>query len=393
MDRYLNQFAGRVGHLMEEGAYAVLAQAQALEAQGRDIIHLEIGQPDFQTFPNVSMAGIRAIANGQTRYNPPAGVLALRAAIVKDAGGRRGIAVKQEQVVIGPGAKPLLYFPIMALVEPGDEVIYPNPGFPSYSAIIQLAGGVPVPVPLLEENGFSFDLAAFDARVGPKTRLIILNSPSNPTGGIIPSGDLAHILQAAEHYNCWVLSDEIYMRLVYGDEPAVSIAALPGARQRTIIVDGFSKTYAMTGWRLGFGIMPEPLAEKVGLLLTHSVGCTATFTQIAGIEALTGPQEQVEAVRSEYRRRRDLIVAGLNAIPGVTCQTPQGAFYVFPNVKSLDLSSDRLAEILLNQAGVAVLPGTAFGEYGEGYLRLCYSNSTEQIQRALDRMAETLARL
>ncbi|MCK4314484.1 MAG: pyridoxal phosphate-dependent aminotransferase [Anaerolineae bacterium] len=378
---------------MEEGAYAVLAQAQALEAQGRDIIHLEIGQPDFQTFPNVSMAGIRAIANGQTRYNPPAGVLALRAAIVKDAGGRRGIAVKQEQVVIGPGAKPLLYFPIMALVEPGDEVIYPNPGFPSYSAIIQLAGGVPVPVPLLEENGFSFDLAAFDARVGPKTRLIILNSPSNPTGGIIPSGDLAHILQAAEHYNCWVLSDEIYMRLVYGDEPAVSIAALPGARQRTIIVDGFSKTYAMTGWRLGFGIMPEPLAEKVGLLLTHSVGCTATFTQIAGIEALTGPQEQVEAVRSEYRRRRDLIVAGLNAIPGVTCQTPQGAFYVFPNVKSLDLSSDRLAEILLNQAGVAVLPGTAFGEYGEGYLRLCYSNSTEQIQRALDRMAETLARL
>ncbi len=393
MDRYLNQFTDRVGHLMEEGAYAVLAQAQALEAQGRDIIHLEIGQPDFQTFPNVSMAGIRAIANGQTRYNPPAGVLALRAAIGKDAGGRRGIAVKQEQVVIGPGAKPLLYFPIMALVEPGDEVIYPNPGFPSYSAIIQLAGGVPVPVPLLEENGFSFDLAAFDARVGPKTRLIILNSPSNPTGGIIPPGDLAHILQAAERYNCWVLSDEIYMRLVYGDEPAVSIAALPGARQRTIIVDGFSKTYAMTGWRLGFGIMPEPLAEKVGLLLTHSVGCTATFTQIAGIEALTGPQEQVEAVRAEYRRRRDLIVTGLNTIPGVTCQTPQGAFYVFPNVKSLDLSSDRLAEILLNQAGVAVLPGTAFGEYGEGYLRLCYSNSTEQIQRALDRMAETLARL
>ncbi len=393
MDRYLNQFAGRVGHLMEEGAYAVLAQAQALEAQGRDIIHLEIGQPDFQTFPNVSMAGIRAIANGQTRYNPPTGAPALRAAIAKDAGRRRGIAVKQEQVVIGPGAKPLLYFPIMALVEPGDEVIYPNPGFPSYSAIIQLAGGVPVPVPLMEENGFSFDLAAFDARVGPKTRLIILNSPSNPTGGIIPPGDLAHILRAAERYNCWVLSDEIYMRLVYGDEPAVSIAALPGARQRTIIVDGFSKTYAMTGWRLGFGIMPEPLAEKVGLLLTHSVGCTATFTQIAGIEALTGPQEQVEAVRSEYRRRRDLIVAGLNTIPGVTCQTPQGAFYVFPNVKSLDLSSDRLSKILLNQAGVAVLPGTAFGEYGEGYLRLCYSNSTEQIQRALDRMAKTLARL
>lgn len=393
MDRYLNQFADRVGHLMEEGAYAVLAQAQALEAQGRDVIHLEIGQPDFQTFSNVSMAGVRAIANGQTRYNLPAGVPALRAVIARDAGERRGITVEPEQVVIGPGAKPLLYFPVMALVEPGDEVIYPNPGFPSYSAIIQLAGGTPVPVPLLEESGFSFDLAAFDAKINLKTRLIILNSPSNPTGGIIPPGDLAHILRAAERYNCWVLSDEIYMRLVYGEEPVVSIAALPGARERTIIVDGFSKAYAMTGWRLGFGIMPESLAEKVGLLLTHSVGCSATFTQFAGVEALTGPQEQVEAVRTEYQRRRDLIVAGLNAIPGVTCQTPQGAFYVFPNVKSFGLSSGEIADILLNQAGVAVLPGTAFGEYGEGYLRLCYSNSSEQIQRALAKIAETLASL
>lgn len=393
MERHRSQFAGRIGHLREEGAYAVLAQAQALEAKGRDIIHLEIGQPDFQTFPNISLVGMRAIANGQTRYNPPAGAPALRAAIAQDAGERRGITIKPEQVIIGPGAKPLIYFPVMALVEPGDEVIYPDPGFPSYSAIIQLAGGVPVPVPLLEENGFSFDLNALDEKTNSRTRLIILNSPSNPTGCIIPPDDLAHILRTAERNDCWVLSDEIYMRLVYGKEPAVSIAALPGARQRTIVMDGFSKTYAMTGWRLGFGIMPEPLAEKVGLLLTHSVGCTATFTQIAGIEALTGPQEQVEAVRAEYQKRRDLIIAGLNAIPGITCQTPQGAFYAFPNTKSFRLSSSELSAYLLNEAGVAVLPGTAFGKYGEGYLRLCYSSSTEQIERALERIAGALARL
>ncbi len=393
MGQQLNQFTARTDHLEEEGAYAVLSQAQELEAQGRDIIHLEIGQPDFETFPNVSLAGIRAIASGQTRYNPPAGTAALRAAIAQDAGARRNISVRPEQVVVGPGAKPLIYFPIMALVEPGDEVIYPDPGFPSYRSIIQLAGGVPVPVPLLEENDFSFDLAAFDARIGPQTRLIILNSPSNPTGCVIPPDDLDHILKAAERHNCWLLSDEIYMRLTYGDGPVVSIASLPGAAERTIIMDGFSKTYAMTGWRLGYGIMPEPLAGKVGLLLTHCVGCTATFTQIAGVEALTGPQEGVEEVRAEYQRRRDLIVAGLNAIPGVSCQTPQGAFYVFPNIKSFGLTSSQLSDYLLDRAGVAVLPGTAFGAYGEGYLRLCYASSFERIQQALERMAEALAQL
>jgi aspartate/methionine/tyrosine aminotransferase len=393
MSNHLNQFTDRTAHLKQEGAYAVLFQAQSLEAKGRDIIHLEIGQPDFQTFPNIGIKGIEAIATGQTRYNPPAGVPALRAAIAQDSGTRRNITIQPEQIVVGPGAKPLIYFPVMALVEPGDEVIYPDPGFPSYSAIIQLAGGVPIPVPLLEENSFSFDLAVFDRKIGPKTRLIILNSPSNPTGCIIPPDDLAHILRAAEQHDCWILSDEIYMRLTYGEEPALSIAALPGAQQRTIIMDGFSKTYAMTGWRLGFGIMPVPLAEKVGLLLTHSLGCTATFTQLAGVEALTGPQEPVEAVRVEYQRRRDLIVGGLNAIPGVTCRSPQGAFYVFPNIKSFGLSSDELADYLLNQAGVAVLPGTAFGQNGEGYLRLCYANSFERIQQALERIGEALALL
>ena len=387
------QFSQRIAHLREEGAYVMLARAQELEAQGRDIIHLEIGQPDFETFPPIAMAGVRAIATGQTRYNPPAGVPALRAAVARDAGKRRGIQVKPEQVVIGPGSKPLIFFPIMALVEPGDQVIYPDPGFPSYQATIQLAGGVPVPVPLKEESGFSFDLEAFDALIGPRTRLIVLNSPSNPTGGIIPPDDLAHILQAAIEHDCWILSDEIYMRLVYGDQPVVSVAALPGARERTIIMDGFSKTYAMTGWRLGYGIMPEALATKVGLLLTHSVGCTATFTQHAGITALNGRQDPVETVRAEYQLRRDLIVAGLDAIPGVNCQLPQGAFYVFPNIKSFGLSSDEMATYLLDRAGVAVLPGTAFGNHGEGYLRLSYANSRERIHQALGRMASALAEL
>lgn len=393
MGTKLNQFADRIGHLKQEGAYAVLFKAQTLEAQGRDIIHLEIGQPDFSTFPNVSLAGIQAITNGQTRYSPPAGVPALRAAIARDASERRGITIKPEQVVAGPGSKPLIYFPIMALVEPGDEVIYPNPGFPSYQAIIHLAGGTPMPVPLLEQNNFSFDLTAFDRLIGARTRLIILNSPSNPTGGIIPPEDLAHILQAAEEHDCWILSDEIYMRLVYGEEPAISIASLPGAQERTIIMDGFSKTFAMTGWRLGYGIMPKALADKVELLLTHSTGCTATFTQFAGVEALTGPQDQVEAVRTEYQKRRDILAAGLNAIPGITCQTPQGAFYLFPNITSFGLSSDDMAEYLLQEAGVAVLPGTAFGSYGEGYLRLCYSNSIDQIERAQERMEKALAHL
>jgi aspartate/methionine/tyrosine aminotransferase len=390
MKTHRNPFASRVSQLQEEGAYAILAQAQALEAQGRDIIHLEIGQPDFATFPHVSLAGIRAIANGQTRYNPPSGLPDLRAIIAEDAGKRRGVTIKPEQVVVGPGAKPFLLLPTMALVEPGDEVIYPDPGFPSYKAVIELSGGKPVPAPLLEENDFSFDLDAFDALINENTRLIILNTPANPTGGVIPGADLAHILAAAERYDAWIMADEIYMRLVYEGGRAMSMVALDGAQERTIIVDGFSKTYAMTGWRLGFGIMPEALAQKIGLLLTHSVGCTATFTQYAGIEALTGPQAQVEAVRAEYQQRRDLIVAGLNAIPGITCQTPQGAFYVFPNIKRLGLSSAQVADYLLQEAGVALLPGTAFGEHGEGYLRLCYANSRENIQAALERMAEAL---
>lgn len=383
-------YAKRTHHLVSEGAYKVLAKAQELEAQGRNIIHLEIGQPDFETFTNVSQAGITAIQDGFTRYTPPAGMKSLREVIAKDAGKRRGMEFTPDQVVISPGAKPNLFFPTMALVEEGDEVIYPNPGFPTYEAMIRIAGGIPVPVPLLENKQFSFDLNAFDELISNRTKLIILNSPSNPTGGIIPKEDLEQIAKAAVTHNCWVLSDEIYTRIVYDNEVAHSIAALPEMAERTIIMDGFSKTYAMTGWRLGYGIMPRGLAEKVGLLLTHSVGSTAQFTQIAGIEALTGPQDQVEMVVSEYRKRRNLIVSRLNQLPGVTCQNPQGAFYVFPNIKELGKNSQETADWILEESGVALLPGSAFGKFGEGYLRLSYANSIENIQKAMDRLGELL---
>jgi aspartate/methionine/tyrosine aminotransferase len=386
-------FAERVLNLKAEGAYAVLARSQELEAQGREILHLEIGQPDFPTFSHISESGIQAIQDGQTRYNPPSGLPALRQAIAADAGCRHGMTFTPAQVVVGPGAKPGLFFPTLALVRPGDEVIYPDPGFPTYAAMIEIAGGTPVPVPLVEENDFSFDLQAFDERISRRTRLIVLNSPGNPTGGVIPRSDLEHIAAAAQEYGAWVMSDEIYTRLAYDNRPVTSIATLPGMAERTIIVDGFSKTYAMTGWRLGYMIMPEPLAERVGLLLTHSVGCTATFTQIAGIEAITGPQEMVDEVVVEFQRRRDRIVAGLNAIPGVHCQTPQGAFYVFPNIRSFGLSSGEIAQRLLDEAGVAVLAGTDFGPCGEGYLRLCYATDMETIDRALERIRQFLGSL
>jgi aspartate aminotransferase len=387
--------AQRISHLKAEGAYAVLARAQALEAKGREIIHLEIGQPDFETYDHVALAGIRAIVSGKTRYNPPSGVPDLRQALARDAGKRRGIEYEPDQVVIAPGTKPLLLLPMMALLEPGDEVLYPDPGFPSYAAAIGLVGAKPVAVPLVEARGYDLDLDALDAALSTRTRMILLNSPSNPTGGINQAQTLAHVADLARRHDLWVLSDEIYARLVYGGDgaEASSIASLPGMAERTIIADGFSKTYAMTGWRLGYGLMPRPLAQKMDLLLTHSVGCTATFTQFAGLEAILGPQSRVESVVAEFRRRRDLIVKGLNDIPGVRCQMPQGAFYVFPNVQAFGRSSEDLAEYLLESAGVALLPGTSFGRNGEGYLRLSYANSMANIETALARMSEALAAL
>jgi aspartate aminotransferase len=385
-------FARRIAHLKAEGAYAVLARAQALEAKGREIIHLEIGQPDFDTYAHIGLAGIRAISTGKTRYNSPSGLPELRQALAEDAGRRRGVEFHPEQVVIAPGTKPLLLLPMLALLEQGDEVLYPDPGFPSYTAAIGLAGAIPVPVPLSEESGYDLDLRAFDAALGPRTQMIILNSPSNPTGGILSARTLAHIAEAARRHDLWILTDEIYARFVYEGE-AGSIFSLPAMAERTILADGFSKTYAMTGWRLGFGIMPRPLTEKMNLLLTHSVGCTATFTQFAGLEAVLGPQDDVDAVLAKFRRRRDLIVDALNAIPGIRCPMPRGAFYAFPNVQAFGLSSSELADYLLDKAGVAVLPGTAFGRNGEGYLRLSYANSLDNIRRALERVADALTGL
>jgi aspartate aminotransferase len=383
-------YAQRTNSLKAEGAYQVLAKANQLEATGRQIIHFEIGQPDFETFANVSMAGIRAITEGRTRYTSPSGMPSLQQVIAEDCGRRRGIQIDPSEVVVGPGAKPALFFPTLALVEPGDEVIYPNPGFPTYEAMIQVAGGIPVAVPLLEENDFSFDLEVFDRLINSRTRMIILNSPSNPTGGVMPLADLEHIAKKAQEFNCWVMSDEIYARIVYDGVSVPSITSIPGMKERTIIVDGFSKTYAMTGWRLGYGIMPRELADKVGLLLTHSIGSTAQFTQFAGVEAVLGQQEQVDIIVEEYQKRRDLIVAGLNNIPGIHCQTPKGAFYVFPNIKGTGMSSNDVANLILEKAGVALLPGSSFGEFGEGFLRLSYANSMKNIELGLEKIKSVL---
>lgn len=387
------EFADRVNHLAPEGAYHMLARAQQLEAVGHKIIHLEIGQPDVPTFANICKAGIRAIEDGFTRYTPSAGIPSLRQAIATQAGAARGITIEPSQVVVGPGAKPALFFPTLALVRPGDEVIFPDPGFPTYAAMIGVAGGTPVPVPLCEEHDFGFDLDAFDRRVSPRTRLVILNSPSNPTGGVMPVEALQYIADAATRGDFWVLSDEIYARLLFDGKPAPSIAALDGMMERTIICDGFSKTYAMTGWRLGYGIMPQALAERVELLLTHSIGCTASFTQVAGVQAVNGPQDQVAEVVAEYKRRCDVLVTGLNRIPGVRCRTPQGAFYAFPNISSFGRTSAWMADYMLDQAGVALLPGTAFGAHGEGYLRLCFANSMQNIEAALERISDALSRI
>jgi aspartate/methionine/tyrosine aminotransferase len=383
----MQPFTDRLTHLQAEGAYAVLARAQALEAQGRRIVHLEIGQPDFPTPEHVSAAGIQAIVDGKTKYTPPAGIPQLRELIAETAGHQRGLNIDPARVVVGPGSKPGLFFPTLALVAPGDEVLYPDPGFPTYEAMIRVAGGTPVPVPLREENHFSFDLEAFDDLISDRTKLIILNSPSNPTGGVIPLTDLEHIAEKAQKHNCWLLSDEIYTRLVYDGLTAHSIAEVDGMLERTVIVDGFSKTYSMTGWRLGYMIAPPALAERLELLVTHATGCPASFTQYAGMEALTGPQDFVAQMVEEHRRRRDRMLELVNAIPGVYAQKPQGAFYVFPNVKSCGLASKEIAARLIDEAGVAVLAGTDFGAGGEGYIRLVYAVSMEAIEEGLEKVA------
>jgi len=386
------RFAERMSRLGTESAFEVLARAKALEREGREIVHLEIGEPDFDTPEHIRDAAKRALDNGATHYGPAAGLPELREAIAKDVSATRQIPVDPDQIVVTPGAKPIMYFVITALVNPGDEVIYPNPGFPIYESVINFVGGTPVPIPLREESGFGFDLDVFERRVSDRTKLIIINSPQNPTGGVLEIDQLQRIAALAAKHRIPVLADEIYKSFLYDGEFA-SITRFPGLEDLVIILDGFSKAYAMTGWRMGYGVMPRTLAEHVTRLMVNSNSCTASFTQWAGIAALQGDQQPVHAMVSEFKRRRDLIVDGLNALPGVSCQRPRGAFYVFPNVTALHRPSAEIADLLLREAGVAVLGGSAFGEYGEGYLRLSYANSEANLRTALEKMRPVLARL
>jgi len=374
-----------------ETAFEVLARAKALEAQGRHIVHLEIGEPDFDTPAYIKNAAIKAMNDGYTHYTPAAGIAQVRETVAEYVSKTRNISVDPDEVVVTPGAKPIMSFVMLALVDAGDEVIYPNPGYPIYESMINFTGGTPIPIPLKEELDFRLDVEELAQRITPKTKLIILNSPHNPTGGILSRKDLERIAELIEGEDIFVLSDEIYSRIIYDGEH-ISLASLPGMKEQIIILDGFSKTYAMTGWRLGFGVMNKELANKVTKLQVNFTSCSTAFVQMAGMEALMGPQDDVEKMVMEFRRRRDVIVHGLNQIPGVTCTLPKGAFYAFPNVKSFKKPAKEIADYLLNEAGVAVLSGTAFGAYGEGYLRLSYANSVENIQEALRRMKEALAR-
>jgi aspartate aminotransferase len=383
------KLAQRMSRLGTESAFEVLARARALEAQGRHVIHLEIGQPDFPTPSHIKDAAKKALDEGWTGYGPTAGLPECREAIAQHVSATRGIDVGVEHVCVVPGGKPIMYFVMTALLEPGDEVIYPTPGFPIYESLVDFLGARRVPMPLVEERGFSFDLDLFERSLSPRTRLVILNSPGNPTGGVIPRADLARIADLVRDRDLIVLSDEIYSRIWYDERPE-SIAQFDGLLPKTVILDGFSKTYSMTGWRLGYGVMPTWLAAAVERLMVNSNSCTASFTQRAGVAALQGPQDCVDAMVAEFRRRRDAMVAGLNAIPGFRCAVPAGAFYAFPNVRGTGLDSRTLADLLLNQAGVSCLSGTAFGDYGDGYLRFSYANSLENIELALGRI-QTLA--
>ncbi|HVA24208.1 MAG TPA: pyridoxal phosphate-dependent aminotransferase [Chloroflexota bacterium] len=386
------RLADSMARLGSESAFEVLAKAKAVEAAGKHVVHLEIGEPDFATPANVVEAGIEALQSGATHYTPAAGIPELREAIAADAGRRRGIEVRPSEVVVTPGAKPIMFFGLMALANPGDEVVYPDPGFPIYQSVISFLGAKSVPIPLRETSDFVFDLDLLRSAVGPRTRLIVLNSPQNPTGGVLDRSAIEDVAELAQRYDCWVLSDEIYSRILYEGEH-VSIASLPGMRERTIVLDGFSKTYAMTGWRLGYGIMPALLADQIAKLAVNSVSCTASFTQHAGIAALQGSQQPVDDMVAEFRARRSLVVEGLNAISGITCRWPKGAFYAFPNITGLGLTSSALADRLLLDHGVATLSGSSFGAAGEGYLRLSYATSRENLQEALRRIGTAAAEL
>jgi aspartate aminotransferase len=379
------RLANRMSRLGTETAFEVLVRARALERQGRSIIHLEIGEPDMDTPANVVDAGVDALRKGFTHYGPAAGLPELREAIAAEVSSSRGIKVSPDEVVIVPGGKPIIFFTMLALVEEGDEVIYPNPGFPIYESMINFLGAKAVPIPLREELDFRLDVNELASLISDRTRLIILNSPENPTGGIIPKSDVEDIAAAIGARDLMLLSDEIYSRLLFEGTP-YSIASVEGFRDRTIILDGFSKTYSMTGWRMGYGVMRPDLAAQFARLMTNSTSCTATFTQMAGIEAVRGDQSEPEKMRQEFQRRRDVFVDGLNHIKGFSCRLPKGAFYTFPNIKQTGWPSKKLADTLLDDTGVAGLSGTAFGAFGEGYLRFSVANSIENLQQALDRI-------
>ena len=385
-------FAKRMSRLGTESAFEVLAKAKGLEAQGKDIIHLEIGQPDFSTPMNVCEAAFKAMKDGHTGYCPSAGLPEFREVAAQHISETRGVEIHPDEITVTPGAKPIIFFTILALIDEGDEVIYPEPGFPVYESVIDFIGGKPVPLPLREEVDFRFKIDDLVDSITENTKLLILNSPQNPTGGTLTESDLAAIAELVEKHKFYVLTDEVYSRLLY-EGTHHSILSIPGMKEHTILIEGHSKTYAMTGWRLGYGVAPKEIADKITQLTINSNSCTATFTQIAGIEALTGPQTFVSEMVAEFQVRRDVIVDGLNGIKGMSCVKPFGSFYVFPNVTNLPLSCEDLADYLLEEVGVALLPGTAFGKYGDGYLRLSYANSLDNINDALRRMESAISKL
>jgi len=380
-------------NLGTETAFEVLAKAKALEKQGKHIIHLEIGEPDFDTPKNIKEAAVKAMNAGYTHYTPAAGIPEFREAIAEYISKTRKIDVAPEEVVVTPGAKPIIFFSILAYVNPGEEVLYVNPGFPMYESVTNFVGAKTVPIPLLEENDFRADPEYIKSKITKKTRMIIINSPENPTGGVLTKDDLKIIADSiANRDDIQVLSDEIYSRIIY-EGTHHSLTQFPGMKEKTIILDGFSKTYAMTGWRLGYGVMQKDLAQKVTQLMINSNSCTSAFTQMAGIEALRGPQDEAEKMVAEFKRRREVIVDGLNKIRNFSCKKPHGAFYAFPNIKKTGKTGKELSDYLLNTVGVATLSGTAFGKYGEGYLRLSFANSIENIKTALTRIGEAVEKL
>ena len=386
----MTQLAARQALLGTETAFETLAKAKELERQGKSIVHLEIGEPDFDTPEHIRDAAKQALDDGFTHYGASAGQIELREAIAKHQTECQGYDVSADSVIVTPGGKPVMFFTIMALVEQGVEVIYPNPGFPIYESMINYMGGIAVPMQLNEESGYNADIDNLRSLITPRTKLIIINSPNNPCGSVIPESDLEKIAEMAGENDLVVLADEIYKDMYYGDQEHVSITQFPGMRERTVILDGFSKSYAMTGWRLGYGVFPDFLVEPVTRLMTNSVSCTSVFSQMAAIAALEGPQDSVAAMMEEFTKRRDLVVEGLNSLPGITCPVPKGAFYAFPNIRATGMSSQEFANKALYEAGVALLAGTAFGAFGDGYIRISFANSQENLLEAIERLRKIL---